>query len=132
MTNLTERWKKGELPSGFYYIRRGLSKRIDMSYLGGAFFEGNIEVILPVPSYEEYQQLLSDQLAKNEGVEINAELENRINLERELYKKVLEETAKLKGLLGRCRELLSDRKMYGVNTSKTWNIITLIDQVLGE
>ena len=48
-------WKKGKLPSGFYYIRRGLSKRTEIDYLGQAFFEGNIEVIELVPTFEEWK-----------------------------------------------------------------------------
>lgn len=49
---LTEQWREGTLPDGHYYVRSGWSKYIEVRYLGNVFFEGNIEVIAPVPSYE--------------------------------------------------------------------------------
>ena len=58
MNELTEQWKKGELPSGWYYI-----KIADIVFID--FFEGKVwknkkdkyidEVLAPVPSYEEHQ-----------------------------------------------------------------------------
>ena len=78
---LTEQWKKGELPEDDYYIKAGDTILTDF-YGGGNFClipEKNISEILgKVPNYKEYQALLSDQLAKNEGVEINAELKNSL------------------------------------------------------
>lgn len=57
MTNLTEQWKKGELPCGWYYI-----KIADIVFID--FFEGKVwknkkdeyidEVLAEVLSYEEY------------------------------------------------------------------------------
>ena len=80
MTNLTEQYRKGELPRNkVYYVKNDgeiFSCRLDWD--NDFIHEGRIihpEVLDEVPSYEEYQKLLSDQLAKNEGVEINAELE---------------------------------------------------------
>lgn len=54
---LTEQWREGTLDNGFYYVRSGWSAFIEIRYLGNAFFEGNIEVLAPVPSYSEYQAL---------------------------------------------------------------------------
>lgn len=82
MTDLTEQWKKGELPSGMYYIELKDGDIVKDVYAFGSW--GNInehflkQVLAEVPSYEEYQKLLSDQLAKIEGEEINAELEAEI------------------------------------------------------
>jgi hypothetical protein len=55
MTNLTEQWKKGELPFGWYYI-----KIADIVFID--FFEGKVwknkkdeyidEVLAEVPSFE--------------------------------------------------------------------------------
>ena len=63
MTNLTEQWKKGELPSGWYYVRliRG-EYRIDL-YINGKNewidCTDNIidTVVCEVPSFEQWQQL---------------------------------------------------------------------------
>lgn len=113
MTNLTEQWKKGELPCGWYYI-----KIADIVFID--FFEGKVwknkkdkyidEVLGKVPSYEEYQQLLSDQLAKNEGEEINAEL---------------------KELLKECKLAIFDYPPYDLASDKI-RLQIKINQVLGE
>ena len=139
MTNLTEKWKKGELPNGWYYVRliRG-EYRIDL-YINGKNEwidcpDDIIDtVVCEVPSYEEYQQLLSDQLAKNEGAEINAELE----AENAQLKKwceefnaleVAKENTKLKELLGRANDIIKT----GIVTRFDANITQQIDEVLGE
>lgn len=85
MTDLTEKLKKGELPKMdiHYYIKSrpyGKIKIDRKEAIGWAIHATrNVEQILAsVPSYEEYLALQSDSLAKNEAVEINAELENSI------------------------------------------------------
>mgnify|MGYP006988966982 CR=1 FL=1 len=74
MTDLTELWKKGELPEGRYYVENnnGIIGMLYWSEIAGWY--DIKEVKAKVPTYEEYQALLSDQLAKNEGAEIVAEL----------------------------------------------------------
>ncbi len=109
MTNLTEQRKKGELserpkvnglPLGDYYIKLwGGEITTDTWDIDGCQYfnkEGDevVEVLALVPSYEECQKLLSDQLAKIEGEEINAELEA--------------ENAKLKELLKECHSFIED------------------------
>lgn len=136
---LTEKWKKGDLPNGWYYVRliRG-EYRIDL-YINGKNewidCPDNIidAVICEVPSFEEYQKLLSDQLAKNEGVEINAELEaenTKLKTENKWYSEQLHEAVKqydnFKALLKECRE----RLIYC--TISTHDVQAKINQVLGE
>ena len=64
MTNLTEQWKKGELDAGWYYIELNepfdkIHKDISYYSLGSFDIEVDsnyiIEVLAPVPSYEEWQ-----------------------------------------------------------------------------
>ena len=65
MTDLTDKWKKGELPEGHYYVKEG--ENMIAEYLDGYFynngepmtsFSGGVDSVLaPVPSYEEYEQL---------------------------------------------------------------------------
>lgn len=85
MTDLTEQWKKGELPEGWYWVDYySVDGAVMLEYIpqhnGFGYEEKELvqAVLAEVPSYEEYQKLLSDQLAKNEGEEINAELEHRL------------------------------------------------------
>lgn len=79
---LTKQWKDGTLEAGEYYFK--LDGEINIGTdIGLDVFRtyadddriNDIEVLEPVPTYEEYLGLLSDQLAKNEAEEINAELE---------------------------------------------------------
>ena len=104
MTDLTEQWKKGGLPDGTYWVmldmfEDGYHERTTINISNGEptgwYKENVIEVLAKVPTYEEYQALLSDQLAKNEGVEINAELEERLKQTQALELTVRRENAKL-------------------------------------
>lgn len=112
MTNLTEQWKKGKLPDGFYWIEfeDGEILLTTFSSMHGFICcdslcdDENIKQILEeMPSYEEYQKLLSDQLAKNEGAEINAELEERLKKTQKLELDLRRENRKLKELLKDCK-----------------------------
>ena len=84
---LTEKWKDEQLEDGFYWLKVnvGSGDYIDIVKYNSddvdfvRYYNDCIkEVVEKVPSYEEYQVLLSDQLAKNEAVEINAELLHKI------------------------------------------------------
>ena len=125
--NLTEKWNKGKLPEGFYWVEFQDGEILPTTFSNQHGFiccdslcdEENIKQILAkMPSFREYQKLLSDQLAKDEGVEINAELENRINLERELCKRVLEENAQLKAVLKECY-LINEAAIHTFNWLET-------------
>lgn len=103
---LTEQWREGTLESGHYYIRSGLSTSIEIRYLGNGFFEGNIEVLAPVPSYDKVKEMSQKierlefdnealEMAHNEGKEINAELvsktdklEKKLEISMETLKKI--------------------------------------------
>lgn len=156
MTNLTEQWNKDKLKDGFYYVAIDepfMPKKVEIIEFYKTGFETDMdsnymhEVLSEVPSYEEYQKLLSDQLAKNEGVEINAELEERLKKTQELeqdffaYQKMLNkadkdlnkyylENTKLKELLKRIRKELNDCPTC-VEGSWKAELVDEIDQVLG-
>ena len=139
MTNLTELWKKGELPEGDYYIKRRngstLYDNIDSSGVWrNSIDEDIVEVLAEVPSYEEYQQLLSDQLAKNEGIEINAELESRLKKTQELELELRKENEQLKELLKECKECFE----FLTNDNSPWcppeadTLLVKINKILRE
>ena len=61
---LTEQWKKGELPSGWYYVKiiPDFEYPDDIAFYTGGYFElysdEDIEQVLaPLPSYEEWDKL---------------------------------------------------------------------------
>ena len=104
MTNLTEQWKKGELSSGWYYVRliRG-EHRIDL-YINGknewVDCPDNIidAVVCDVPTYEEWEKAYECQLMESELV------------------------LTLKDLLKRAKDILEDEGDY--------MIVQQIDEVL--
>jgi len=61
MTDLTEKWKKGELPCGWYYVKGNRAEGIyayTAEYLNNMYRPRNGEKIIEqVPSYDEWQQL---------------------------------------------------------------------------
>lgn len=131
MTDLTEKWKKGELESGLYYV--GNNKITDIAFVKNNLLEvytlnSNIpkmlkhdaEIIAKVPTLEELQRLESDRLAKNEGVEFVAELE--------------EENARLKGLLKECKEFFEEEnpKDFTIMSERMDDLLTRINAALNE
>lgn len=126
MTDLTEQWKKGELPNGHYYVKDG--ENIIAELLDGYFyndgqpmtsFSGGVdEVLAKVPNYEEY---LSLTYAKEEDEGIIAEYEA--------------ENIKLKELLKECKgsiATLLSKRITEVNGIKQKELLAKINQALGE
>lgn len=77
--SLTEQLNNGTLKDGVYYIKDNDNILIGLRYslhMTRLIDDGcsSVEVLDTVPSYDEYQALLSDQLSKIEGVEITEEL----------------------------------------------------------
>lgn len=61
MTDLSEQWKKGELPLGMYYVKTPFGVEIHSDYSLYRYKltrdVDSIEVLAPVPSYEEWQRI---------------------------------------------------------------------------
>ena len=86
---LTEQWKDGELDEGWYYVVREWEDEIHMLYFEGDYFldtdvpldNDNIkEVLAPVPSYDEYIELIkkTEQLEKKLEIATKALKEFRV------------------------------------------------------
>ena len=134
---LTEKWDKGELPEGDYYIKRRngdfLYDNIDTSGVWrNSIDEDILEVLAPVPSYEEWKELkeasdgLSNLMFKS--------LMNRFIKADEERERLAEENQQLKELLRECRGLL-DNYNHTFETKdweKSSNLITKIDNAIGE
>lgn len=122
MTNLTEQWKKGELPSGWYWVEGSRAEGIyayTAEYLNNMYRPRNSErIVEQVPSYEEWLNLkeFADYSVNN-----RAELTRQINF-------WMDENTKLKELLKECREHLK----YVVICPQNKKIVEKLDQVLGE
>lgn len=89
---LTEQWRKGELPEGFYYIADGAEVTIDYylcDYWERHFDSDVQQVLAPVPRYEELEELKID----------NHNLKAWIKHFQPKYKKMEKENQQLKALL---------------------------------
>ena len=63
MTDLTDKWKKGELPEGWYWVEysideiNGVAMMQYVPEFGGFSFTIIKQVLAPVPSYDEWKAL---------------------------------------------------------------------------
>ena len=140
MTNLTEQWKNGELPDGVYYCNTGYV--VETLFTWGKNYHqftnnkdkvyipemDDCEVLAPVPSYEELQELkeFADYSIHNRN-----ELTRQLNFWMDKHTQITEENQKLKELLKECRKALNKAKgdtvWYPVEID---HVLTKIDEVL--
>ena len=130
---LTEQWKQGEIPNGYYWIRLSWGGMIIMAYYTG--FDGLFElddhyydsdeiseVLAPVPSYEEWI-----------GVKQQRDLENKLRHDSDNKNWQLRtENQQLKELLKECKEVIKNVDTYYGNYDSTngYLVINKIDEVL--
>ena len=119
MTDLTEKWKKGELPEGEYWCKITESPCVEQIYLPCYYDDTVIKVLAPVPSYDEWKE-------KNETAYILAKGITERN----------EKIEQLKELLRECRDEIEYlRKHYKGKIDYFKNNTRLnkeISQALGE
>ena len=113
--DLTQQWKKGELPNGWYWVKGIKSEGIyayTAEYLNNMYRPINGErIIEQVPSYEEWQ------------ASYNCMLENEV---------LRLKNAQLKELLKECKEVIKNVDTYYGNYDSTngYLVITKIDEAL--
>lgn len=120
MTDLTEQWKKGELPSGWYYTKIWKGCDVIDKFVGNQFLRYDdsdiIEVLAPVPSYEEWQ-----------------EKQKSLKVLGEAYCKEKEENQQLKELLKEAKDIIEWYKAdCGYKDTPTEAVLTKIDNAIGE
>lgn len=136
MTDLTEQWKKGELPSGWYYVRliRG-EYRIDL-YINSKNewidCPDNIidAVVCEVPSYEEWQASEKYNKHLEEKIKIYERKDKQATETSIAYNELLEENAQLKELLKWCRDELFEVYSNEIPHHEDAPIIKKLDEVL--
>ena len=113
---LTEQWKQGELPEGWYYVKGSKSEGIyayTAEYLNNMYRPRNGEIIIEqVPSYEEWQ------------ASYNCMLENEV---------LRLKNAQLKELLKECRHIIGIEKDFTTCHFEEYTLVELltkIDEVL--
>lgn len=105
---LTEQWREGTLPQGWYYVKtpceeikklycgNGESLELDDSETSGYYFfhrnlnKEQVEVLAPVPDYKMFQFLIGEQKFTEEMLEniINIRTEELLKLNAEYIKRV--------------------------------------------
>ena len=125
MSDLTEQWNKGELPEGDYYIKRrnGYLPYDNIDSHGvwrNSIDEDIIEVLAPVPSYEEWQRIFH-YASKYEYEYTSCAMD---------YENLKQENAELKDLLKLAKGLMNMTKDWAC-TAATENMIAKINKVLG-
>ena len=134
---LTEKWKKGELPNGWYWVKGIIAEGIyayTAEYLNNMYRPRNGEIIIEqVPSYEEWQA--SEKYNKHlEEVIKTYERKDKQATETSIaYNELLEENTKLKELLEECRHIIGIEKDFATCHFEEYTLVELltkIDEVL--
>lgn len=127
MNDLTEKWKKGELENGTYYVRLNHdSSTIDVFDCGvwwnNAWHEIT-EVLEEVPSYEQW--IMTKNLSERAHLEMYKARGEKVKLEKG--------NTELKELLKECRENIASMDYDSSVLDREQSILlNKIDQVLGE
>lgn len=99
MTNLTDKWKKGELPSGWYYIEvKALLPLSESSIIEPAKYITSFDypakeikkVLAPVPSYEELDNITKCYLCAHEKADRFEKENKRLKEQLEIAVKRIE------------------------------------------
>lgn len=130
MSDLTEQWKKGELESGYYYIKNNNEDIYFDEYDSSFYKDFNenkgswenhyddeiSEILAPVPSYEEWKSLNE---ILDSSLQTNKALVHRLNLCKELLKE--------------CKHIMNIEKDFAschFEKHKLGELLTKIDEVL--
>lgn len=109
---LTEQWKKGELPEGFYYAKCPWCDEVDIRYIHNGVDDYE-DIIMPVPTYEEWKALNEQNAQPKEQINkcyldaINRGTANAVKAVKEFgmperIKELVEQNTQLKELLKEC------------------------------
>ena len=115
MTDLTEQWKKGELPEGFYYVKCDWSDEVEIRYVHNGVDDWKA-IVAPVPSYDEWRAKLDDNKrlkhdVGNLGYKIKNqrhEIDNRL---KEI-EKLTKQKAELKEIIEKDKKVFAEARIY--------------------
>lgn len=125
---LTDKWKKGELPDGFYYVKLDDGRITLDCYDSGYGFYRTFElvekVLTPIPTYQEYLES-----------EVHCAVYSEVN------KMLKEKNDNLRQLLKECRDYVVNTLVELMNGCyyeendyyhETKTLLTKIDNAMGE
>ncbi len=136
---LTEQWKKGELPSGWYWVKMSYQDAIIPLYYSEDYgfkyddhfydFEEISEVLDKVPSYEQWKSSNKLILTLMDNIKDKSDLLQRAIVKNVELKELLK---KHRDTLARTLALCIDLNFGEKQKNKFADDIAEIDQVLGE
>lgn len=135
MTDLTEKWKNGELPDGFYYFKlpdgsTDIASEYKMIRYRLTKDADKVEVLAPVPTYEEWKNVTTcfdyEHKAYLSMVEENQQLRKWCEEFNALD--VAKENQQLKELLKECKDVLLSYS----NISGDYELYDKITNAIGE
>ena len=141
---LTEQWKKGELPYGRYYV--------ELAYNGNSIIMAEYwwdktltlddheysreevkRILAPVPTFEEWQASEKYNKHLEEKIKIYERKDKQATETSIAYNELLEENAQLKELLEECRHIIGIEKDFATCHFEEYTLVELltkIDEVL--
>lgn len=137
---LTEEWKAGKLAAGYYYIKFKNGEIETRDNLIGGFLMNMknpiIQVIAPVPTYDEYKAMQKELAELKEKIKKREELIQCLGSnidELDVKKSVLIiENNKLRGLLKECKEWFECFAWNKEYKHKSVNILARINAAIDE
>ena len=141
---LTEQWKKGELPNGYYWIRLSWGGMVIMAYhtafdglfeLDDHYYDSDeiSEVLAPVPTFEEWQASEKYNKHLEEKIKIYERKDKQATETSIAYNELLEENTKLKELLKECIpyfNALVEKRLKLEYIPQVYELLTKIDEAL--
>lgn len=146
MTDLTDKWKKGELPEGWYWVDYySVDGAVMLEYIpqhnGFGYEEKELvqAVLAEVPDYIEWRNMVNCACEEHEAnkrlIEQNAQLKSKLQLKETAYDfdtaRMEEENAQLKELIKSALSWLPDSsKLRGGRYAQIQNLKRKINEAL--
>lgn len=141
--SLTELWQKGELPSGFYYVKNEFNNIFPSDYsesydsINDAVIKDFFteiseikEVIEAVPSYDELKASEKYIKSLEEKIKIYERIDKQHTNDSIAYNELAEEKEKLKDLLKECESSIQYyQETYGVMDLDTYTLLAKLKEL---
>ena len=131
---LTEQWKQGKLPEGWYYIK--IADTVFIDFIEGKVYKKNeyiVEVLAPVPTFEEWKASEKYNKHLEEVIKVYERKDKQATETSIAYNELLEENTKLKELLKECRpyfNALVEKRLKLEYIPQVYELITKINEAL--
>lgn len=134
MSDLTEKWKKGELKEGAYYAKMPNNKIVILDnnswlWYRGDLYADKVTILVPVPTYEELQALKEKNERQKELIKTLGSDIDYLDTKKMV---LIVEVNNLKSLLKECKEFIEEEnpKDFTIMSERMDELLTKINEVL--